>query len=267
MKTFDKAGDRKSRSAFIRAKKAEARYAIQLRKIARVIGDIASGYTVGDPSSAGKIEQALRRYSNVIGGWAETTALRMLEDVSSRDRAAWMEVSRRIGQGIAKEIESAPTGAEMRERLQDQVKLIKSLPEEAADRVREISTKAFTEGRRPQYVAEEIMRSGDVAKSRANTIARTEVSRTGTELTRARAEYVGSEGYIWRTAEDEDVRHSHEEMNGKFVRWDSPPTLDGMKGHAGQFPNCRCYPEPVIPGDEVSAVRVPRLGRPRPQYR
>ena len=29
--------------------------------------------------------------------------------------------------------------------------------------------------------------------------------------------------------------------------WDSPPTLDGMKGHAGEFPNCRCYPEPVIP--------------------
>ena len=252
MKTFDKAGDRKSRSAFIRAKKAEARYAIQLRKIARVIGDIASGYTVGDPASASKIEQALRRYSNVIGGWAETTALRMLEDVSSRDRAAWMEVSRRIGQGIAKEIESAPTGAVMRERLQDQVKLIKSLPEEAADRVREISTKAFTEGRRPQYVAEEIMRSGDVAKSRANTIARTEVSRTGTELTRARAEYVGSTTFIWRTAEDSDVRHDHRELNGKTFRWDSPPVADqrtGIRALPGCIWNCRCYAEPVLDED------------------
>jgi uncharacterized protein with gpF-like domain len=38
-------------------------------------------------------------------------------------------------------------------------------------------------------------------------------------------------------------------MEGKFVTWDDPPTLDGMKGHAGQFPNCRCYPEPVIPED------------------
>ena len=41
-------------------------------------------------------------------------------------------------------------------------------------------------------------------------------------------------------------------MEGKFVSWDSPPTLDGMTGHAGEFPYCRCYPEPVIPkGDDT----------------
>jgi uncharacterized protein with gpF-like domain len=37
-------------------------------------------------------------------------------------------------------------------------------------------------------------------------------------------------------------------MEGKFVAWDKPPKLtDGTTGHAGEFPNCRCYPEPVIP--------------------
>ncbi|HBB8701832.1 TPA: phage head morphogenesis protein, partial [Escherichia coli] len=26
-----------------------------------------------------------------------------------------------------------------------------------------------------------------------------------------------------------------------------PPTLDGMTGHAGELPNCRCYKEIVFP--------------------
>ena len=66
-------------------------------------------------------------------------------------------------------------------------------------------------------------------------------------LDQARALSIGSNGYIWRTAEDGDVRHSHREMEGKFVEWGRPPTLDGMTGHAGELPNCRCYKEIVFP--------------------
>jgi hypothetical protein len=35
-------------------------------------------------------------------------------------------------------------------------------------------------------------------------------------------------------------------MDGVFVRWDEPQLIDGMTGHAGEFPNCQCRPEPVI---------------------
>uniref|UniRef100_UPI00255ADB8F DUF6883 domain-containing protein n=1 Tax=Pseudodesulfovibrio pelocollis TaxID=3051432 RepID=UPI00255ADB8F len=86
--------------------------------------------------------------------------------------------------------------------------------------------------------------------------ALTEVSKAGTALTRARAESVGSEGYIWRTARDGATRPSHRAMEGRFVKWSEPPTLDGMTGHAGEFPNDRCYPEPVVhdsAGGEVAS--------------
>jgi hypothetical protein len=36
-------------------------------------------------------------------------------------------------------------------------------------------------------------------------------------------------------------------MKDKFVRWDNPPTLDGMTGHAGCLPNCKCWSEVQIP--------------------
>ncbi|MEG2569432.1 MAG: phage head morphogenesis protein, partial [Acinetobacter sp.] len=68
-------------------------------------------------------------------------------------------------------------------------------------------------------------------------------------FTQARAVNLGSEGYIWRDSDRVDVRPSHHAMNGKFVYWDKPPTLDRLTGHAGCLPNCYCYPEPVIPDD------------------
>ncbi|EHK4052283.1 minor capsid protein, partial [Shigella flexneri] len=150
-------------------------------------------------------------------------------------------------------VESAPVGQVMQSIIAEQVKYIKSLPLEAADRVYDIQNKAIeavvTGGRAEQF-AKEIASTGDVAKSRADLIARTELGRATGALDMARAIAIGSDGYIWRTADDGDVRDSHDHMKGKFVRWDSPPTLDGMTGHAGELPNCRCYKEIVF-------VRVP----------
>lgn len=173
----------------------------------------------------------------------------MLADVNRRDQGAWREMAKEMSRSLRMEIESAPIGEVMHALLAEQVTLIKSIPIEAAQRVHKLTIEGLEGSRRANEISKEIMASGEVAKSRADLIARTEVARTASTLTQARAEYVGSDGYIWRTSGDTDVRHSHREMNGKFVRWDSPPTLDGMKGHAGQFPNCRCYPEPVIPED------------------
>lgn len=172
----------------------------------------------------------------------------MLEDVNHRDRQAWQELAAEMSRELRREIREAPTGEVMRGLLDEQVSLIKSLPLDAAKRVHELTIKGLEDSTRASEIAKEIAASGQVTASRANLIARTEVARSASVLTQARAQNVGSEGYIWRTSGDSDVRHSHKQMNGKFVRWDSPPTLsDGTTTHAGQIYNCRCYPEPVLP--------------------
>ncbi len=147
----------------------------------------------------------------------------------------------------------------MKSIVAEQIKYIKSLPLEAADRIYDIQNKAIeavVSGGRAEPFAKEIAASGDVAKSRANLIARTEIGRASTALTQARALSIGSIGYIWRTADDGDVRKSHAKMEGVFVRWDNPPTLDGMTGHAGALPNCRCYCEVIFPHSNVAAIRT-----------
>ena len=217
--------------------------------MAQHVGEIIKGFPPAEPAFVPTISDMLRRYAEALTPWAESVASRMLNEVKARDDEAWRDLSESLSDDIRREILSAPTGEVMRDLLAQQVTLIKSIPTEAAQRVHEMTIKAIEDGSRHGEMVAEIMRSGDVAKSRALLIARTETARTASVLTEARAKHVGSDGYIWRCAHDADVRSSHKAMNGKFVPWGSPPTLDGLTGHAGCLPNCRCYPDPVIPDD------------------
>ncbi|WP_375038608.1 phage minor head protein [Acinetobacter sp. RW6] len=192
---------------------------------------------------------SLNEYANTLHHWAQNAAGRIITDVALRDEKTWLIYANELSRGVRDQIRNTNVGGVYQELLNDQVRLIKSLPLEAAQRVHDLSTRSLIEGGRSNEIAGLIMATGRVTRSRANTIARTEVSRASCVFTQARAENLGSEGYIWRTSEDGDVRPSHKAMNGKFVAWDNPPTLDNLKGHAGCLPNCRCYAEPVIPED------------------
>lgn len=232
-----------------RARKVEVTYGRQLRQIASYIDSLVKGFDVTNTSVYPSIESALRHYADTLDVWATNAAGRILTDISLRDEKTWMIYAEDMSRGLRDEIRKADTGSVMQELLAHQVRLIKSLPLDAAQRVHDLATRAVIEGGRASDIAGLIMATGHVTKSRANTIARTEVSRAATTFTQARAISIGCEGYIWRDSGGPDVRHSHHLMNGKFVYWDKPPTLDGMTGHAGCLPNCMCYPEPVIPKD------------------
>lgn len=213
---------------------------------------MVNGFPAGDPEYVPTINQLLRRYAEALTPWAERAAASMLEDVNRRDAQAWAEHAEEMSRALKIELRTAPTGEAMQELMAEQVTLIKSIPLDAAQRVHELTLAGLEDGTRAREISAEIQRSGEVAKSRADLIARTEVSRTASTLTQARAEHIGSEGYIWRTAGDGDVREDHRELEGTYVRWDSPPIADkrtGRRAHAGCIYGCRCYPEPVFPKD------------------
>lgn len=194
---------------------------------------------------------ALERYSEIITPWATKVAENFTSDIARQNEKQWRQHSKNISTKLCNMVDNAPVGQVMKSIVAEQIKYIKSLPLEAADRVYDIHNKAIeavVTGGRAEPFAKEIAASGDVSRSRANLIARTELGRATGALDQARARAIGSEGYLWRTADDGDVRHSHRQMEGKFVAWGKPPTLDGMTGHAGELPNCRCYKEIIFPG-------------------
>lgn len=213
------------------------------------MGGIVDGTYDGSNDSVTEIMANLDAYSQIIDGWANRIAETFAAGVLRENDKQWRQMSREIHYGLKEIVDDTPIGDVMRSIVNEQVKYMKSLPIEAADRVYDIQNRAIeavVNGERASVLQKEIMRTGEVAESRAKLIARTEIGRANGALTQARAISVGSVGYIWRTAHDSDVRHSHKEMEGKFVAWDRPPTLDGLTGHAGCVPNCRCYPEVVF---------------------
>lgn len=198
-----------------------------------------------------RMGSVLQRYAEALTAWAEATAARMLKDVEQVDRSTWAVMSLEMSEQLRREVQSAPTGQLLRQRLDEQVTLIKSLPLDAAKRVHELTLKRLESSERASELMKAIQATGEVAASRAKLIARTEVARTSSLLMQARAEYIGSTQYIWRTSGDSDVRSGHRAMNGKVFAWDDPPEVEEngryMRHHPGQIWNCRCWPEPIIP--------------------
>lgn len=239
---------KEARERFLAGRKAEMFYRRDLRRVAQHIdGIVRSMAPKGVVTDLDAVLKVLNRYADILTPWAESVATRMIQDVSRRDAAAWERHSKAIGIELRREIRSAPTGRAMREALRLQAAEITSLPRKAAERLFKLTTEGIVEGRRAEDIQRDIMDSGRVSITQARMLARTGVSTTATALTRARAEHIGSEGYTWRTSKDGAVRPSHRAMEGKFVRWDAPPTLDNYTAHCGEFANCRCFPEVDIP--------------------
>jgi len=253
-KTERQKRSREQKRRWARARKAEMQFGRKLRGIAHEIDLLVKRiWKENDPAgSMERLRAALARYSAALDPWARQVAANMVFDVERRDNVQWNQLSSELGRRLQEELETAPTGDLLRQRLEESARLITSLPIDAAKRVHHFTLKGLEEGQRPETISEEIYKTGQVTKSRADLIARTEVARTASGLVQTRAEHLGSTGYIWRTSGDDDVRPRHRKLNGKFFRWDDPPIAgeSGERAHAGQIYNCRCWCEPVIPEEE-----------------
>ena len=194
--------------------------------------------------------QLLERYAEALTPWATRTVSAMLLEVDQRDRDAWRSLGNAISEQMHRDLASAQVGVPMRTLLDEQVALIKSLPLEAAQRVHKLTLQGLENSVRYPEIAKEILRSGEVTESRAILIARTEVARTATTLTKVRAQAVGSTHYTWETSRDGAVRPGHRAMQGQVCEWDNPPAVQEngktMHFHPGSIWNCRCWARPII---------------------
>lgn len=246
---FDDA--RQARADFRASRKTERQFTKRLNMVAEKIGQIVRDMADGSLASAIRIGRLMAVYSETISPWAEAVVARMHKEVVARDQKQWEAYAAEMGRGLRQELSRAPAGEAVSRLMAEQVTLIKSMPIEAARRVHELTMQNVTEGIRGRSLIDEIMRTGNVTRSRAKLIARTEVARTASLITQARAQHIGCTHYIWRTARDANVRPSHRKLDGRTFDWNSPPECDpGHHAHPGQIWNCRCWAEPVLPSPD-----------------
>lgn len=214
------------------------------RRCKQVAKEVARITSSGQDATS--IVYALEQYGEMIAPWAQDVMLNIVEMSDAQNVNMWRELSNKLAERLHTLTTQDAVSAAIRELSLEGARLITSIPIDIAVEVESFAQAAAITGTRHEALADYIASRGGVAQSRAELIARTETSRQTTILTQTRAVSIGSEGYIWRTSDDGRVRPSHAAMEGQFVKWSEPPTLDGLTGHAGALPNCRCYPEPIV---------------------
>lgn len=239
---------------------AEAAFYRALKKVAIVSGHIVDTHIEGTQLvDSPQMQKRLEEYSKLITPWARRQSAKLLEKVQKSNKRAYQNKSKVIGRALDLNVAESEVGAIALRLLNEQVELIKSIPIEAGLRAQKIAFEAIMHGTRAQpdqdTIAElqkQLGLSTEVATSRAQLIAVTETARANASINQARAMSVGSSQYRWHNSGDEAVRESHKSYRGKRIQgrvfsWDDPPTLsDGMTGHPGTFPRCRCFAEPVF---------------------
>lgn len=122
---------------------------------------------------------------------------------------------------------------------------ITRMTDDAVQQMQDAASRAVRQGQSASELRKTLRYRFGVSHRRARTIARTEVSQLNTQITQSRQKDVGITGYTWTDSGDERVRESHEDMDGRYVEWDDPPSLtDGQ--HAGEPVNCRCVARAAV---------------------
>lgn len=146
---------------------------------------------------------------------------------------------------------------QFKKAVKSNFKMIRSIPKEVMEvyKFKYINTlvKQVAEGSIGRKTFEKELRESGA--TRAKLIARTETAKLQTVISEARSKDLGSICYKWLASNDKRTRPSHKAMNGVIVFWrkqSEKPLLDNMQGNAGEFPNCRCAPQPIFDEDDLT---------------
>ncbi len=202
--------------------------------------------------------------------YCQEIALKMVTSVYQKTEGNWRKAAeqntkgREIYEVLKKEKQNVLMENVIQKLIEQNAYFIKTLPLDIASDITKYIEKETTKGRRAEELVQEIkIKFPEKTKANAKCIARTEISKAQSALTKTRAEILNIQWYIWRTSQDERVRNAHKHMEGVLVSWKDPPSPEQLskskyqygKYHAGEIFNCRCYAEPIV---DIRFVKFPR---------
>ena len=207
------------------------------------------------------VEKTLREFvfSKEADEYIDSTISRMINEQRVGSARTWREYALRRSE-IGKEIYNylknemkSSVGRRVSELVSANSLYIKSLPQEWAEYASKFAFEQTIKGKRPEWIEAELRKViPEKMQKNLKVIARTESAKANAAIAQARAEDIGLPCYIWRTCDDERVRHSHQMMKGVVCFWNNPPAPEGQDHyHPGGTYNCRCYAEPIIDSREL----------------
>lgn len=133
--------------------------------------------------------------------------------------------------------------------IQEQVGLIKSIPEHYLNEVEGMVMRSVQQGRNLDWISKELRKRYAITKRRAELISRDQNNKATAVITRVRQKEIGITEAIWRhSSAGKEPRPSHVAANGKRYDVDKGMYIDGEWIFPGEKINCRCTSRSVIPG-------------------
>lgn len=135
------------------------------------------------------------------------------------------------------------------------LELVRIAGNEYIEGIYKIAEQGYRNGESLKQVTAQMreLTEGDISK--AEFWARDQLGDAASEYNRTAQESVGIEKYRWRTMGDNRVRDEHAELEGQIFDWETGAAKTGLLSkpgakHPGEDYRCRCWAEPIFPGEE-----------------
>lgn len=163
--------------------------------------------------------------------------------------------------------------AALRRWVDENVKMIKSIPMETLGAMRETIRQGFIHGMSITDIQKAIQKEYGETRSRAKMLARDQISSLNAQISKLQQQDAGCTKYRWSTSKDSRVRDCHKDLDGKVFSWDDPPEMwyetkksgrvyTGRRCHPGEDFMCRCCAIPIFDLDTIDLpiAKVPGDG-------
>lgn len=234
------------------------------REIERLL---ANYFNIPTTATLGELNARLVEYaqaSNFMKGFAHNLATRMVTMTLQQNAVSWRKAASQGSQGklIYGMLRNELRGTlemQVRGLVKENSRLITTLPKHISGVISQYVQERQMQGIRSEQIMREIgPKMRDLKRYQIARIARTEVAKADTAVTRVRAESIGLNWYQWNTSDDQRVRASHDTMDLVLINWNnapSPELLSKEKSqghyHAGNIYNCRCVALPIVSLSEI----------------
>ncbi len=236
----------------------EAQYLAALRRIVRklinqvnaqllpAMAEFERDYVTDSPNIKsyflGIVDQLDRQVGD-IEDLAQRISLKMATSTEAFNRRKFVSsINQAIGVNLSDIIKAEGVQVQIGASITENVDLIKTIPKQFHEKIKIAISSGIDKGDDFFSIRKRILEIGQSTDKRAKLIARDQVAKLNAAVTEARQTKMGVTNYFWRTSQDERVRPSHEENEGKKFAWDDPPAT----GHPGQDIQCRCTAEPDL---------------------
>lgn len=221
-------------------------------------------FLLGNPSDAEIIEHT----TQILDGLRKADTLDYAKKLSRGVVSAVNETNKeRLIQNVQKgtDVDLTPlvgdtaVKTKLDEYIAKNVSLITSVKNDYLNDVEKAIRESYLKNGRAENLATIIHERTGVSKSRARLIARDQTAKINAELDQERMQGLGVKLYIWCTAKDERVRHTHANMQGVLCRFDDDSVYskdggktwikreaDKPKCKPGVDIQCRCFAKAIL---------------------